>query len=39
MLVECLMIMLACCIATAIIVPTAKKFDKWKKEMDAEWKE
>lgn len=39
MLVECLTILIACAVGTAIIVPTAKKFDKWKKEMDAEWKE
>lgn len=39
MLVECFMILLACCVGTAIIVPTAVMFVKWKKEMDAEWKE
>lgn len=39
MLIESLMILLGCSIGTAITVPIAVMFDKWKKETDVEWKE
>lgn len=36
---ESLMALLGCCIGTAITVPIAVLFAKWKKETDVEWKE
>lgn len=39
MLAESLMALLGCCIGTAITVPIAVLFAKWKKETDAERKE
>jgi len=34
-----LMVLLGCAIGTAITVPLAVLFDKWKKETDVEWRE